>query len=82
VLLLTCNGRGSRLLAQPNHDTGLVSKIAGEVLYRGLSVLESSARRVGRTSSTALRLRSLPCRFLTERHLLLGHPLPVRRESR
>jgi small ligand-binding sensory domain FIST len=30
ALLFTCNGRGSRLFAQPDHDAGLLSKVTAE----------------------------------------------------
>jgi small ligand-binding sensory domain FIST len=35
ALLFTCNGRGSRLFSEPDHDASLVSKIAGDVPVAG-----------------------------------------------
>jgi small ligand-binding sensory domain FIST len=35
ALLFTCNGRGSRLFPEPDHDAGVVSKIAGDVPVAG-----------------------------------------------
>jgi small ligand-binding sensory domain FIST len=35
ALLFTCNGRGSRLFPDPDHDAGLVSQIAGGVPVAG-----------------------------------------------
>ncbi len=35
ALLFTCNGRGSRLFTEPNHDTGLISQIAGDIPVGG-----------------------------------------------
>jgi small ligand-binding sensory domain FIST len=35
ALLFTCNGRGSRLFAEPDHDTSLISKVAGDVPVAG-----------------------------------------------
>ncbi len=35
ALLFTCNGRGSRLFAEPDHDVGLISNIAGGVPLAG-----------------------------------------------
>jgi small ligand-binding sensory domain FIST len=35
ALLFTCNGRGSRLFTEPNHDAGLVAKMLGEIPVAG-----------------------------------------------
>jgi small ligand-binding sensory domain FIST len=35
ALLFTCNGRGSRLFGQPDHDAGLVAKVLGEIPLAG-----------------------------------------------
>jgi small ligand-binding sensory domain FIST len=35
ALLFTCNGRGSRLFDQPDHDTGLLAKVAGDIPVGG-----------------------------------------------
>jgi small ligand-binding sensory domain FIST len=35
ALLFTCNGRGSRLFAEPDHDAGLVAKILGDIPVAG-----------------------------------------------
>jgi small ligand-binding sensory domain FIST len=35
ALLFTCNGRGSRLFAAPDHDAGLVSTMLGEIPLAG-----------------------------------------------
>jgi small ligand-binding sensory domain FIST len=35
ALLFTCNGRGSRLFAGPDHDAGLVASVLGEVPLAG-----------------------------------------------
>jgi small ligand-binding sensory domain FIST len=35
ALLFTCNGRGSRLFSAPDHDAGLVAKVAGEIPLAG-----------------------------------------------
>jgi small ligand-binding sensory domain FIST len=36
ALLFTCNGRGSRLFSEPDHDAGLVAKMLGEIPVAGL----------------------------------------------
>src|ERR1700744_5116126 len=35
ALLFTCNRRGSRLFAEPSHDTGLMAKVLGEIPVAG-----------------------------------------------
>jgi small ligand-binding sensory domain FIST len=35
ALLFTCNGRGSRLFSQPDHDAGLLARVAGDVPVGG-----------------------------------------------
>jgi small ligand-binding sensory domain FIST len=35
ALLFTCNGRGSRLFSQPDHDAGLLAKVAGDIPVSG-----------------------------------------------
>jgi small ligand-binding sensory domain FIST len=35
ALLFTCNGRGSRLFAEPDHDAGLLAKVLGEIPVAG-----------------------------------------------
>jgi small ligand-binding sensory domain FIST len=35
ALLFTCNGRGSRLFSEPDHDAGLLAKMLGEVPVAG-----------------------------------------------
>jgi small ligand-binding sensory domain FIST len=35
ALLFTCNGRGSRLFSEPDHDAGLVAKMLGEMPAAG-----------------------------------------------
>jgi small ligand-binding sensory domain FIST len=35
ALLFTCNGRGSRLFAEPSHDTGLMAKVLGDIPVAG-----------------------------------------------
>jgi small ligand-binding sensory domain FIST len=35
ALLFTCNGRGSRMFPDPDHDVGLVSKVAGDIPVAG-----------------------------------------------
>jgi len=35
ALLFTCNGRGSRLFSEPDHDAGLIAKILGEIPVAG-----------------------------------------------
>ena len=35
ALLFTCNGRGSRLFAQADHDAGLLAKVSGDVPVGG-----------------------------------------------
>ena len=35
ALLFTCNGRGSRMFSGPDHDTGLIAKILGEIPLAG-----------------------------------------------
>ena len=35
ALLFTCNGRGSRLFAEPDHDAGLLAKMLGEIPVAG-----------------------------------------------
>jgi small ligand-binding sensory domain FIST len=37
ALLFTCNGRGSRLFSEPDHDAALLAKILGEIPVAGLS---------------------------------------------
>jgi small ligand-binding sensory domain FIST len=36
VLLFTCNGRGSRLFAQPHHDAGVIGNLLGDPPISGL----------------------------------------------
>ena len=36
ALLFTCNGRGSRMFAEPDHDAGLVAAVLGEIPVAGL----------------------------------------------
>ncbi len=35
ALLFTCNGRGTRLFPQPNHDAGVIRELAGEIPIAG-----------------------------------------------
>ena len=35
ALLFTCNGRGSRLFAEPDHDAGLLAEMLGEIPVAG-----------------------------------------------
>jgi small ligand-binding sensory domain FIST len=35
ALLFTCNGRGSRLFSEPDHDAGLLAKLLGEIPLAG-----------------------------------------------
>jgi len=35
ALLFTCNGRGSRLFAEPDHDAGLLAKMLGDIPLAG-----------------------------------------------
>jgi len=35
ALLFTCNGRGSRLFSGPDHDTGLIAKMLGQIPVAG-----------------------------------------------
>ena len=35
ALLFTCNGRGSRLFSEPDHDAGLIAKVLGEIPLAG-----------------------------------------------
>jgi small ligand-binding sensory domain FIST len=35
ALLFTCNGRGSRLFTQPDHDAGLLTSVAGKIPMGG-----------------------------------------------
>ncbi len=35
ALLFTCNGRGSRLFSGPDHDTGLLAKVLGDIPVAG-----------------------------------------------
>jgi small ligand-binding sensory domain FIST len=35
ALLFTCNGRGSRMFSEPDHDAGLVAKMLGEIPVAG-----------------------------------------------
>jgi small ligand-binding sensory domain FIST len=35
ALLFTCNGRGSRLFTEPDHDAGLVAEMLGEIPVAG-----------------------------------------------
>jgi small ligand-binding sensory domain FIST len=35
ALLFTCNGRGSRMFGEPDHDAGLVTEVAGEIPMAG-----------------------------------------------
>ena len=37
ALLFTCNGRGSRLFAEPDHDAGLIATMLGGIPVAGLS---------------------------------------------
>ena len=37
ALLFTCNGRGSRLFTEPDHDAGLVAEMLGEIPVAGFS---------------------------------------------
>lgn len=36
ALLFTCNGRGSRLFPEPDHDAGLLTKVLGDIPVAGL----------------------------------------------
>jgi small ligand-binding sensory domain FIST len=36
ALLFTCNGRGSRMFAEPDHDAGLLAKVLGQIPVAGL----------------------------------------------
>lgn len=36
ALLFTCNGRGSRLFSEPDHDAGLLTKVLGDIPAAGL----------------------------------------------
>ena len=35
ALLFTCNGRGSRLFSEPDHDAGLLAEMLGEIPVAG-----------------------------------------------
>jgi small ligand-binding sensory domain FIST len=35
ALLFTCNGRGSRMFAEPDHDAGLLAQVLGEIPVAG-----------------------------------------------
>jgi small ligand-binding sensory domain FIST len=35
ALLFTCNGRGSRLFAEPDHDAGLLAEVLGKIPVAG-----------------------------------------------
>ena len=35
ALLFTCNGRGSRLFSEPDHDAGLLAKMLGKIPVAG-----------------------------------------------
>ena len=35
ALLFTCNGRGSRLFSEPDHDAGLLTTMLGEIPVAG-----------------------------------------------
>ena len=35
ALLFTCNGRGSRLFTQPDHDAGLLAEVLGKIPVAG-----------------------------------------------
>jgi small ligand-binding sensory domain FIST len=35
ALLFTCNGRGSRMFAEPDHDAGLIAKVLGQIPLAG-----------------------------------------------
>jgi len=35
ALLFTCNGRGSRLFSEPDHDAGLLAKALGKIPVAG-----------------------------------------------
>jgi len=35
ALLFTCNGRGSRLFPEPDHDAGLIAKALGKIPVAG-----------------------------------------------
>ncbi len=37
ALLFTCNGRGSRMFPEPDHDAGLMAKLLGEIPVAGFS---------------------------------------------
>jgi small ligand-binding sensory domain FIST len=37
ALLFTCNGRGSRLFAEPNHDAGMLARLMGDMPVAGFS---------------------------------------------
>jgi small ligand-binding sensory domain FIST len=37
ALLFTCNGRGSRLFSEPDHDAGLLARLVGEMPVAGFS---------------------------------------------
>ncbi len=73
ALLFTCNGRGSRLFPEPDHDARLLAKILGDIPVAGSSAPESSDRWAGRTTCTASRRRSRCSRRRPLRHNL-GDP--------
>ena len=35
ALLFTCNGRGSRMFAEPDHDAGLIAEMLGDIPVAG-----------------------------------------------
>ena len=35
ALLFTCNGRGSRMFAEPDHDAGLIATMLGDIPLAG-----------------------------------------------
>jgi small ligand-binding sensory domain FIST len=37
ALLFTCNGRGSRLFSEPDHDAGMLARLVGEIPVAGFS---------------------------------------------
>jgi small ligand-binding sensory domain FIST len=58
ALLFTCNGRGSRLFSEPDHDARLLAKMLGDIPAAGFFCAESSDRWAGRTTCTPSRRRS------------------------
>ena len=50
ALLFTCNGRGSRLFSEPDHDAGLLAKTLGEIPVAGFFCAGEPGRWAGGTS--------------------------------